>query len=43
LKAKDGATKVLPGRIKPPQLAAAVVIGIMAAVIILIFYIGVWL
>jgi hypothetical protein len=33
----------MPDRFKPLQLAAAVVIGIMAAIIILIFYHGVWL
>jgi hypothetical protein len=43
LKAKDGAAKAMPDRFKPLQLAAAVIIGIMAGIIILIFYQGVWL
>jgi hypothetical protein len=33
----------MPRRFQPLQLAAAVIIGIMAAVIILIFYHGGWL
>jgi hypothetical protein len=33
----------MPRRYQPAQIAAAVVIGIMAAIIILILYRGVWL
>ena len=33
----------MPRRYQPAQLAAAVIIGIMAAIIILILYRGVWL
>jgi len=33
----------MPRRYQPAQLAAAVIIGIVAAVIILILYRGIWL
>ena len=33
----------MPRRYQPAQIAAAIIIGIMAAVIILIFFHGIWL
>jgi hypothetical protein len=33
----------MPRRFPPLQLATAVIIGIMAAIVILIFYHGIWL
>jgi hypothetical protein len=33
----------MPSRFQPLQLATVVIIGIMAAIIIFIFYHGVWL
>jgi hypothetical protein len=33
----------MPRRYEPIQLAAAIIVGIMAAPVILIFYHGVWL
>jgi len=33
----------MPRRYQPAQLAAAVILGILAAIVILIFYHGIWL
>jgi hypothetical protein len=33
----------MPRRYQPAQIAAAIIIGIMAAIVILILYRGVWL
>jgi hypothetical protein len=33
----------MPRRYQPAQLAAAIIIGILAAIVIVIFYHGVWL